>query len=186
MDVYKSCPTFENEKFILRLTEERDVPDLLKVYSDEKAVPLFNSDNCHGDDFHYTTLERMKQAYDFWDEAYRNGWFVRWSIIDKVTNEVVGTIEEFRRDANDYFTDCELLRLDLRSDYEKAEKIAAILSLIALPSLDMFGCSKVATKGPSIAAERIKALLSLGFTPSDNPLVGFDGTEYYSYYELKK
>ena len=186
MDVYKSCPSFENEKFLLRLTEKNDIHDLLKVYSDEKAVPLFNSDNCHGDDFHYTTLERMKQACAFWDEAYRSGWFVRWSIIDKATNEVVGTIEEFRRDADDHFTDCGLLRLDLRSDYEVAEKIASILSLISLPSLEMFGCSKVATKAIPSATERITALTNLGYTPSDKPLIGHDGTEYYSYYELKK
>ncbi|MDE6200266.1 MAG: GNAT family N-acetyltransferase [Clostridiales bacterium] len=184
MDVYKNCPTFENDKFILRLTVERDVADLLKVYSDKKAVPLFNSDNCHGDDFFYTTLERMQQAYDFWEEAYRNGWFVRWSIVDKATNEAVGTIEEFHRDAGDHFTDCGLLRLDLRSDYEVDDKIESILSLIVLPSFDLFGCGKVATKAIPAATERIKVLTSLGFTPSDNPLVGSDGTKYYSYYEL--
>lgn len=186
MNVYENCPTFENDKFMLRLTMERDIADLLKVYSDEKALPLFNSDNCHGDDFHYTTLERMQQAYDFWEEAYRNGWFVRWSIVDKATNKAVGTIEEFHRDAGDYFDDCGLLRLDLRSDYEVGDKIASILSLIVLPSFDLFGCSKVATKAIPAATERIKALTALGFTPSDKPLIGSDGTKYYSYYELNK
>ena len=36
-----------------------DCDDLLEVYSDEAAVPLFNNDNCKGDDFHYKTKERM-------------------------------------------------------------------------------------------------------------------------------
>ncbi len=57
---YEKCPSFENEQYLLRLVEASDAPDLLSVYSDEKAVPLFNSDNCHGDDFHYTTLQRMQ------------------------------------------------------------------------------------------------------------------------------
>ena len=186
MNVYKNCPVYENAKFRLRLTENGDTSDLLKVYSDEKAVPLFNSDNCHGDDFHYTTAERMKQAVDFWQEAYKNGWFVRWSIIDKAANEVIGTIEEFLRDAEDYFTNCGLLRLDLRSDYEEREKIESILSLIVSPSFGLFGCSMIATKAAPLSKERIKSLENSGFNKSEEKLIGFDGTEYGDYYVKTK
>ena len=62
MDVYKECPKFENDRYILRLTVRGDCDGLLKVYSDKKAVPFFNGDNCHGDDFYYTTAERMLQG----------------------------------------------------------------------------------------------------------------------------
>lgn len=146
MNVYENCPMFENEKYRLRLVNETDTEDLLKVYSDLRAVPFFNGDNCNGDDFHYTTYERMEQAVDFWKQSYEGGWFVRWSVVDKAKDEAVGTIEEFRRDAEDYFTDCGLLRLDLRSDYEKTQEIASILSLIVPASFELFGCDKVATK----------------------------------------
>lgn len=186
MNVYQSCSTLQNDKFLLRLVEDRDLADLLKVYSDEQAAPFFNSDNCHGDDFHYTTLERMQQAFDFWVQAYQNGWFVRFAVVDVATNEVIGTIEEFKRDENDFFTDCGLLRLDLRSDYETSPVITSILSLITLPSFDLFGCSIVATKAVPDAAERIQALTSFGFTKSAEPLVGHDGTKYYDYYVYKK
>ena len=54
VDVYKNCPSFENEYYILRMVDKADKLDLLKVYSDEKAVSFFNSDNCGGDNFHYT------------------------------------------------------------------------------------------------------------------------------------
>ena len=60
-DVYQNCPDYENEHYLLRLVKIEDKADLLKVYSDEKAVPFFNSDNCGGDDFHYTTESRMEQ-----------------------------------------------------------------------------------------------------------------------------
>ena len=63
----------QNDKYILRPLKDEDAEDLLKVYSDIKAVPLFNSDNCNGDDFHYKTLERMRQAMGFWKQAYENG-----------------------------------------------------------------------------------------------------------------
>lgn len=38
VDVYKNCPSFENEYYILRMVDKADKLDLLKVYSDEKAV----------------------------------------------------------------------------------------------------------------------------------------------------
>lgn len=45
MSIYKTNPVLENEKFLLRLTENKDCDDLLKVYSDKNALPFFNSDN---------------------------------------------------------------------------------------------------------------------------------------------
>lgn len=185
MDIYKTCPTLQNDRFVLRLVNDGDLNDLLTVYSDTKAVPLFNSDNCHGDDFHYTTLERMRSALDFWKDAYKNGWFVRLAIVDMQTTETIGTIEQFRRDENDYFTECGLLRLDLRSDYEKTDIIQNILSLIVAPSFELFGVKIVATKAIPAAKERITALLSLGFEKSDQPIIGHDGTKYYDYYVVK-
>ncbi|MDE7295929.1 MAG: GNAT family N-acetyltransferase [Clostridia bacterium] len=186
MNVYESCPVFENETYLLRLVEDRDVDDLLKVYSDEKAVPFFNGDNCHGDDFHYTTRERMQQAVAFWKEAYQNGWFVRWVIVDKRTGEAIGTIENFHRDADDFFANCALLRLDLRSDYETADEIVSILSPALVPSFQIFGCDKIASKAIPAATERRKAFERLGFTASPHKLVGSDGTQYGDYFVLFK
>lgn len=40
--VYTKCPEFENQSYKLRFVSDSDYLDLLKVYSDEKAVPLFN------------------------------------------------------------------------------------------------------------------------------------------------
>ena len=185
-DVYKHCPEFENRRYLLRLTRAEDCADLLKVYSDEKAVPLFNSDNCHGDDFHYTTMERMKQAIDFWQFSYENRYFVRWTIIDKSQNEAIGTIELFHRDSEDCFTNCGLLRMDLRSDYEKSDEITEILSLIIPETYQLFSCDKIATKAIPQAAERIAALTKLGFKPEDEKLFGHDGTEYGDYYVLER
>lgn len=182
IDVYKETPVFENEVFRLRLLERRDAEDLLKVYSDEMAVPLFNSDNCNGDTFYYNTLERVHKAIDMWEMSYRNRYFVRWSIVDKRENAVVGTIELFHRDAEDYFTNCGLLRLDLRSDYETELDITEILSLIVPVTYDLFYCGMIATKVVGIATERIQAVERMGFVASDEKVKGHDGTEYGDYY----
>ncbi len=184
-NVYEICPQFENEKYLLRFVSEDDYKDLLKVYSDKKAVPLFNSDNCGGDDFYYTTESRMKEAIKYWLWEYSRQGFVRWSIIDKDINKVIGTIELFHRDSNDYFTNCVLLRLDLRSDYENVKEIENILSLIIKPTFELFNCNKIATKAIPEAKERIKALSNIGFVLSQENLIGHDGTEYNHYFILK-
>lgn len=185
---YEKCPILENENYQLRLVETSDASDLLRVYSDEKAVPFFNSDNCNGDDFHYTTLERMQSAIEFWLWAYRDKGFVRWAIIDKNTRQAVGTIELFNRraedprKAKDYFNECGLLRLDLRSDYEYAEKIQEILSLIVPPTFELFECRMIATKIPPFADQRKAAAEQLGFALSEEKLIGGDDHKVYTDY----
>lgn len=186
MDVYKACPSFENEHFLLRYVSTDDCLDLLKVYSDEKAVPFFNSDNCGGDNFHYTTEERMLEAIKYWFFEYDRKGFVRWSIVDKSSNQAIGTIELFHRKSNDFFSKCGLLRLDLRSDYEFENKIIDILSPILIPTFKLFHCNKIATKAIPEAKERIAALQKLGFSLSDEKLIGHDGTEYSNYYTLRR
>lgn len=181
-DVYKSCPVYENEEYRLRLVEQQDRTDLLKVYADEKAVPFFNCDNCGGDDFYYTTEQRMAEAIDDWLWEYARKGFVRWSIIDKRVQETIGTIELFHRDADDFFTNCGLLRLDLRSDCETSRKIMRILALIMEQSFILFQCNKIASKAIPAAKERKTALKKLGFKETAEKLVGHDGTEYGFYF----
>lgn len=179
---YEKCPVYANENYLLRPVESADAPELLRVYSDEGAVPLFNSDNCHGDDFHYTTLERMKEAIAFWDFSYKQKYFVRWSVVDKSTDTAVGTLELFCRRAEDYFNNCGILRLDLRSDYEREEKIFEILSLIVPSAFALFECEMLATKVPPFASERKKAVERTGFSATKEPLIGGEDRKVYNDY----
>ena len=113
---------------------------------------------------------------------YQNRYYARWAIIDKNANCAIGTIELFNRRAKDYFNNCGLLRLDLRSDYEKQDTIEDILGIIIPETRDMFACEMIATKAVSIAQERIQALEHMGFCLSEEALIGHDGTKYNSYY----
>ena len=186
MDIYESCPQIENEKYKLRLISPNDRDDLLKVYSDKAAVRFFNSDNCHGDDFYYTTPDRMEQAIKFWLCEYEKRYYVRFSIIDKNTSTVVGTIEIFNRISDDYFSNCGLLRLDIASRFENQNDIKDILSLIINPIFQWFDCDKIATKAIPEAFERICALKYFGFALSNEKLIGGNSAEYDNYYVLKK
>lgn len=179
-NIYETSARAENDRFLLRYVEKEDAPGLLEVYSDKRALPYFNSDNCHGDNFYYPTLERMNQAVDFWRFAYENGYFVRWSIVDKALGTVMGTIELFTRESGDGLCGG-LLRLDVRSDYETRECIREILAA-ALPLVPEYFADRTITKAPCYAVERIQALKDLGFVPSERLLVGEDGYAYNGYW----
>lgn len=181
MSVYDVCPVLKSEHFTLRLVEMKDAPALLKVYSDEQAVPLFNGDNCNGDDFHYTTMERMEQAIDFWLKSYCE-WkcFVRWSIL--AGEEPIGTVELFHREAQDAFNHHGLLRLDLRSDYETIPVLTELLTLLHQHAYELFDCPILATKSPAFAVARCEALKEAGYILSASKIIGHDGTEYGDYW----
>lgn len=182
MDVYETCPRFSSARFLLRQTELADCDDLLKVYSDRKAVPIFNKDNCTGD-FYMTRREDMENCIRFWLSEYSQRYYVRWSVIHRETAQAVGTIELFRRTAADHFNGVGLLRLDLRSDYEAEDVITELLTTLLPPCQELFGCEGFATKAPPCAPERRTALAALGFRPSPEKLYGHDGTAYGDYWE---
>lgn len=185
MNVYETCPQFSSERYLLRMVSPEDRDDLLKVYSDTDAVPIFNSDNCTGD-FHITTREDMARTIEFWLREYACRYYVRWSVIDRAAEQTVGTIELFHRTADDFYNHVGLLRLDLRSDHETEEAITEILSILLPPAYGLFTCDAIATKIPACARTRIKALTNLGFRYSPEPLYGHDGTAYGDYYLLNK
>lgn len=184
MNIFEKCPTLESEKFLVRLVENEDCDDLLKVYSDKNAVPFFNSDNCDGDNFYYATKERMIEALDFWSLSYKNGWFVRLSIVDKAVVSVIGTVELCLRVSEDQFNNMGILRVDVRSDYEQEDVLRDIFSLITPKLEEVLGCKGVLTKAPIYAVERIKAIQKAGFTKSENLLIGKTGYAYDGYWTM--
>ena len=74
----------------------------------------------------------------------------------------------------------------MRSDYETKFNIIDILKLIIDKTYQLFECNMIATKAFPIGTERIKALKELDFLPTENKLIGNDGTEYSSYYIKKR
>ena len=185
MNIYEECPVLESGRFILRPVQNQDCDDLLKVYSDKNALPFFNSDNCDGDNFYYATGERMREALDFWKLSYENGWFVRLSIVDKEASAVIGTVELCLRISEDPFNHMGILRVDVRSDYEKEDVLYDICTLIAPQIPEMLGCDAAITKVPIYAVERMKADSRAGFVRSEHLLIGKTGYAYDGYWIRK-
>ncbi|MFT4143758.1 MAG: GNAT family protein [Mobilitalea sp.] len=171
-NIYEKCPILENDNFLLRLIEEKDAKDLLEVYGNKHTLPYFNSDNCNGDNFYYPTEERMLEAIKFWLWEYEKKAYVRFSIVNKRDNKAIGTIELFNRRSKDYYNECGILRLDVRSDFEEFTLLCEIMGIIIEPAYKLFGCFMIATKAPLYAVERAKALEKMSFHKSKRHLVG--------------
>ncbi len=184
--VYEEVPVFENNDYLLRFVTAEDANDLVKVYSDKNALPFFNSDNCHGDNFYYPTIERVNDAINFWLDSYKSKYFVRWSIVEKKTNTAIGTIELFHRIGDDSFNHTGVLRLDLKSEFETAEVIKSIAGLIVPSAYDLFDTDKIITKIPLYAIERQAAFEKLGFKKTAELLIGIDNFAYRDYWEKVK
>ena len=187
MNVYENCPCFENDEYLLRLSTPEDAKDLAAVYGDRNALPFFNSDNCHGDNFYYPDEERMAKAIEFWQSSYASKWFVRWTICNKKIRKAIGTIELFHRKADDQFNDVGVLRLDLKSEFETADTITAIMRMILPDAFDLFDCDEIITKVPIYAIERIRAAQEIGFAKTDRLLIGtMDGYAYKDYWVIHR
>ena len=127
----------------------------------------------------------MTEAIDFWNMSYRNGWFVRLSVVDKTASTVIGTVELCLRVSGDEFNNMGILRVDVRSDYEQENELYDIFSLITPEIEKMLGCKGVLTKAPIYAVERIKAIQKVGFTKSEHMLIGKTGYAYDGYWTIK-
>lgn len=182
-DIYEKCPVYNNRLISLRKTNVEDAVELLKCYLDEKAVAFFNSDNCNGDNFHYTTLERMKQAIDFWSFSYDNKYFIRWTVILNSSREKIGTIEMFHRVAEDEFNHYGVLRIDLQSKFETEEIVAEILQITIEHFYREFEVETIVTKAVPEANKRISSLINNGFKPLNRKFVKYD--DYFIKVETK-
>jgi RimJ/RimL family protein N-acetyltransferase len=166
---YECCPVYRSNRFSFRLVRLEDAEDLLVCYSDPLAQERFNSDNCTSD-FKYQTLDEMKQCLEFWLEAYRGQGFIRFSIVDKTTQKVIGTIEMFGREATPDASEREgILRIDLASQYEREEVLAEILETACAHFPDDFGVTRVLTKAVPRASDRRIVLLKHHYTELNCP-----------------
>lgn len=192
INIYEDYKSYESDKILLRPVKMEDAEDLLKVYSDKESRKFFNVDN-FDNVCYFDTIDQMKNEIKFYMDSYKNGWFVRWVIVKKDENKIIGMIENFDRividdngQKHDSFSDDQVFRLDLKSEYEKSEIIKQIINLMIKDTFNDFRCAEIATKAVPEAKERISALLSCGFSKSSGILIGNKGQKYKDYYVYKR
>ena len=169
-------------EYSLRDLKLDDWKELLVVYKDVMSVPFFNSDNCHGDIFYYSTEERMKKAIGFWMDSTSKGYFVRKAIIDNSNNRAIGTIEYFVRQNEPNYNDAILLRVDVHHYYEQKKALIKIFKIATNEAYSAFGRMPLITKGWDYAVERKEALSCLGFKECKEPLIGHENESFQHYW----
>lgn len=163
MDVFTVCPEYETEHFKIRKLEAGDVEGLFPCYSDPEAARYFNGDCC-GDDFYYTDKEKFRECVEYWLSRYEARDFVRWSIFDKGTGLLVGTIEVCP--SLKYAVDGKMmgiLRIDLRSKYEKQAVLEELMDILMVNIYEDFQVASVIMKIQKEAEERQKLIKKYQF-----------------------
>lgn len=97
---------------------------------------------------------------------------------------MIGTIELCLRVSEDAFHNKGILRVDVRSDYEREDMLFEIVTLIAPHISELLGCNGVITKVPIYAVERMEAMRKAGFEKSEHLLTGKAGFAYDGYWVL--
>lgn len=172
--------------YSLRDLVEDDWRQLILVYKDAMCIPFFNSDNCHGDIFYYSTEAKMKNAIKFWQDSMEKGYFVRKVIVDDSNNRAVGTIEYFVRNNEPNYNDTIVLRIDVHHYYEKKKALVKIIRIAIGEAFSKANCKTLITKGWDYAIERREALKFLGFKEQDDDLIGHNKEKYSNYWLLSK
>lgn len=177
LEVYNNCPKLIGKRVFLEKTKLSDAKELLDCYSDKKAIKFFNSDNCNGDTFYYDTLEKMTKAIEFWNFSYDNQYFVRWSVYDKKTYEIIGTVEMCKRDKEDKFFNYGILRIDLKSSCENKEILEDILKINNKYFYNLFEVQHILTKSIKDNSQRCLVLKEDNWTYLEERLGKYD--DYY-------
>ena len=155
MDPYKQCPTYESERFLMRLVAEEDAPALLPCYANPSASVEVSSEHCtYG--YGSRTLEELRGFIRSWLEAYRDRGFIRFAILDKASDRAIGTIEMFAKTKK-----LGVLRIDLPAPYETDDVIAELLR-VSDSFFEDFACGRIVTKFFPAAVEPLRAC---GYAP---------------------
>lgn len=174
---YTKCPTLENEKFEIRMVEERDAADLLSCYANPNVSVVTNSFNCNMG-YNAQSVEKMREYIIGWRRYFDKKTLIRWSVVDKQIKKAIGSIELYCARRNDFYDNYAILRLDLHTDYETKNIIGNILNLLVNKAFEWFGCDGIATKVSPNAHERIKALSECDFIAT-NELLIVDNEKHY-------
>ena len=163
MNAFSVCPEYETEHFKIRKLKAEDADELFLCYSDPEAARFFNGDCC-GDDFYYTDKDKFQECVKYWLSRYEARDFVRWSIQDKDTKSLIGTVEVCP--SLKYAVDGKMmgiLRIDLKSEYEYWTVLKELMDVLVCHIYEDFEVVSIIMKIQKDAAGRQKLLKEYQF-----------------------
>ncbi|MNE30751.1 hypothetical protein D3C80_1242830 [compost metagenome] len=164
---FEKCPVYETESLLFTLVKEEDAIDLFECYSDPITKGHMNNDNCGGI-WDFYGIEPVFRAIRGWIEVFKEKFFIRWSVTDKATHKIIGTIEIAPIPNTTRFLDGEcklgILRMDMISSSEKESVFTEILNMATHHFFNDFAIEEIITKAEKIDAPRVLALKSCMFS----------------------
>ena len=178
---FDECPVYETEHFKYKLVNDDDVEDLFICYSDPVTLSHMNNDNCNGE-FRCASVDIMKDAIQRWQKDYKRRTFLRWSIKNKDSGKVIGTIEIAPLPWGKWFfgkeTPIGILRIDLLSTFEQESTFSEIIGLMSTELARDFEVNQVIMKAPPDELGKVNALILNDF--QTYKLTDFPYKHYYS------
>ncbi|MDQ0087267.1 RimJ/RimL family protein N-acetyltransferase [Paenibacillus anaericanus] len=164
---FETCPVYETEFMLFTLVKEEDAADLFECYTDPITKSHMNNDNCGGV-WNIHGIEPVLGAIRSWNKVFKEKFFIRWSITNKPTNKVIGTIEIAPIPNTTRFLDGEckigILRIDMISSCENESTFSEILNMVTNHFFDDFAIERILTKAEKIDTERVIALKNCKFS----------------------
>ena len=165
---FKKCPVFETEHFKLRQVKMKDAADLVECYGNPTLAVQGSAHGCIVGPGGYgsKTKKEMQDFIRFWLKEYHKGWYVRWSVIDRQSGAVVGTVEGGGHDIPGQGMGVTLM-IDLVASYETETYVSELLRLIIDQFYTLYGADIFIIYGMPGADVRLNALAAAGFVPVD-------------------
>ena len=162
-------PIYETEHFMLRQVKMKDAADLVECYAHPTLAVQGSAHGCIVGPGGYGSKNKkeMRAFIRFWLKEYHKGWYVRWSVIDRRSGEVVGTIEGGGYGILAKDADGVMLMIDLVAPYETEVFVPELLRLIIDKFYTLFQASILVIYGMPGADVRLNALTAAGFVPVD-------------------
>jgi len=82
--IFTEFPEYETERLILRQIVPADAPSILAIFADEAVTKYY-------DLYTFTRLDEAVELIEFFSESYRAERQIRWGIVRKEDNQLIGT-----------------------------------------------------------------------------------------------
>lgn len=84
-DKIQEFPNIETDRLLLRQLSVEDATDLFTYYSNPE---LYRHLDWNGPQ----SISEAKEIIEVWNDGFQEGWIIRWAIVLKDTDKIVGTI----------------------------------------------------------------------------------------------
>lgn len=176
-NLFINCPVYEAEQLRFRKVSLEDTQQLFQVYKDPITLAHMNNDNCGGK-WPCHSPEVVRAGIQGWEREYDERFYIRWTIVNTLTQECIGTLELAPYPNTTRFFDgqCQsgILRVDVKSDLEKAEIFQAIFKMSIKHMFLDFDLQYILTKcRPEESQRRIGLRLSNYLPLEDKQFISY-------------